>query len=73
MRISAPRLVTGIPRRPWSTGVQESPGEHFEVGGDDFYIDLLFFDVEQVRYFVIELKTGTFQPQYCGKLCRPGR
>lgn len=41
---------------------------HFEVGGDDFYIDLLFFHVEQLRYFVIELKTGKFQPEYAGKL-----
>jgi predicted nuclease of restriction endonuclease-like (RecB) superfamily len=41
---------------------------HFEVGPDDFYIDLLFFHVEQLRYFVIELKTGKFQPEYAGKL-----
>nr|WP_306418631.1 PDDEXK nuclease domain-containing protein [Arthrobacter pityocampae] len=41
---------------------------HFEVEGDDFYIDLLFFHVEQLRYFVIELKTGKFQPEYAGKL-----
>lgn len=41
---------------------------HVEVGGDDYYIDLLFFHVEQLRYFVIELKTGKFQPEYAGKL-----
>ncbi|MGM0931101.1 MAG: PDDEXK nuclease domain-containing protein [Actinomycetota bacterium] len=41
---------------------------HFDVGGDDFYLDLLFFHVEQLRYFVIELKTGRFQPEYAGKL-----
>jgi predicted nuclease of restriction endonuclease-like (RecB) superfamily len=41
---------------------------HVEVGGDDFYIDLLFFHVEQLRYYVIELKTGRFQPEYAGKL-----
>ncbi|MEV4902861.1 PDDEXK nuclease domain-containing protein [Citricoccus sp. NPDC055426] len=41
---------------------------HVEVAGDDFYIDLLFFHVEQLRYFVIELKTGRFQPEYAGKL-----
>jgi hypothetical protein len=28
----------------------------------------LFFHVEQLRYFVIELKTGKFQPEYAGKL-----
>lgn len=41
---------------------------HFDVGGDDFYIDMLFFDVEQLRYIVIELKTGKFQPEHAGKL-----
>lgn len=41
---------------------------NFEVGSDDYYIDLLFFHVEQQRYFVVELKTGKFQPAYAGKL-----
>ncbi|QCU79665.1 DUF1016 domain-containing protein (plasmid) [Citricoccus sp. SGAir0253] len=41
---------------------------HLEVEGDDFYLDLLFFHVEQLRYYVIELKTGKFQPEYAGKL-----
>lgn len=41
---------------------------HFDVDGDDFYVDLLFFNIEQNRYVVIELKTGKFQPEYAGKL-----
>jgi predicted nuclease of restriction endonuclease-like (RecB) superfamily len=41
---------------------------HFDVGGDDFYLDLLFFHVAQLRYVVVELKTGKFQPEYAGKL-----
>jgi len=41
---------------------------HFEVGGDDFYIDLLFFNWPQSRFVVIELKIGRFQPEYVGKL-----
>lgn len=41
---------------------------HFDVGGDDFYLDLLLFHVEQLRYVVIELKTGRFQPEYAGQL-----
>lgn len=41
---------------------------HLDVDGDDFYIDLLFFHVEQLRYVVIELKTGTFEPGYAGQL-----
>ena len=41
---------------------------HFDVDGDDFFLDLLFFHVEQLRYVVVELKTGKFQPEYAGKL-----
>lgn len=41
---------------------------HFEVDGDDFYVDLLFFHVEQLRYVVVELKTGKFKPEYLGQL-----
>lgn len=41
---------------------------HFDVHGDDFYVDLLFFHIEQSRYVVIELKTGKFQPEHAGKL-----
>ena len=41
---------------------------HFDVDGDDFYLDLLFFHIEQLRYVVVELKTGKFQPEYAGKL-----
>lgn len=41
---------------------------HFDVDGDDFYVDLLFFHIEQSRYVVIELKTGKFQPEWAGKL-----
>lgn len=41
---------------------------NFEVGDDDSYIDLLFFHVEQLRQFVVELKTGRFQPKFAGKL-----
>jgi predicted nuclease of restriction endonuclease-like (RecB) superfamily len=41
---------------------------HFDVDGDDYYVDLLFFHIEQLRYVVIELKTGRFKPEYAGKL-----
>ena len=41
---------------------------HFDVDGDDYYVDLLFFHIEQLRYVVIELKTGRFRPEYAGKL-----
>lgn len=41
---------------------------HFDVDGDDYYVDLLIFHIEQLRYVVSELKTGKFQPEYLGKL-----
>ncbi|MEF2977676.1 PDDEXK nuclease domain-containing protein [Subtercola sp. YIM 133946] len=41
---------------------------HFEVDGDDFYVDLLFFHVEQLRYVVVELKKGRFEPAFAGQL-----
>lgn len=41
---------------------------HFEVGDQDFYIDLLFFNWVQARFVVVELKVGRFEPEYVGKL-----
>lgn len=41
---------------------------HFAVGGDDFYADLVLFHVEQLRYVVVELKIGKFEPGYVGQL-----
>ncbi|WP_010244348.1 PDDEXK nuclease domain-containing protein [Acetivibrio cellulolyticus] len=41
---------------------------HLEVGGEDFYIDLLFYHTKLRCYVVIELKTGKFKPEYAGKL-----
>ncbi|MGU3409795.1 YhcG family protein [Microbacterium sp. M1A1_1b] len=41
---------------------------HLEVDGNDFFIDLLFFHVEQLRYVVVELKRGDFRPEYLGQL-----
>ncbi len=41
---------------------------HLLVGGEDFYIDLLFYNIPLRCYVVIELKTGDFKPEYAGKL-----
>jgi predicted nuclease of restriction endonuclease-like (RecB) superfamily len=41
---------------------------HLEVGGKDFYIDLLFYNLVLRCYVVIELKTGDFEPEHAGKL-----
>lgn len=41
---------------------------HLEVGGDDFYIDLLFYHCRLHCYFVIDLKMEEFQPEHAGKM-----
>lgn len=41
---------------------------HLNVGGDDFYIDLLFYNLNLRCYVVIELTTGEFKPDYAGQL-----
>lgn len=41
---------------------------HVEVGGEDFYIDLLFYHFRLRCFVVIELKTGKFIPEYASKL-----
>jgi predicted nuclease of restriction endonuclease-like (RecB) superfamily len=39
-----------------------------QIGGDDYYLDLLFYNLKLRCYVVIELKTGKFKPEYAGKL-----
>ena len=41
---------------------------HIEVSGDDYYIDILMYNVFLHRYLVIELKDTDFKPEYIGKL-----
>ncbi len=41
---------------------------HLEVGGEDFYIDILFYHLHLRCYVVIELKMGEFKPEYAGKV-----
>lgn len=38
------------------------------VGGEDFYVDLLFYHLKLRCYVVVELKTGPFQPEFAGKI-----
>ena len=40
----------------------------FDVGGEDLVVDLLLFHVEQLRYVVVELKVGRFEPGHIGQL-----
>ena len=41
--------------------------ERVEVGGEDFYLDLLFYHLRLRCYVVIELKAGGFKPELPGK------
>jgi predicted nuclease of restriction endonuclease-like (RecB) superfamily len=41
---------------------------HLEVGGDDFFIDLLFYHLKLRCYVVVELKAGAFKPEHAGQL-----
>jgi predicted nuclease of restriction endonuclease-like (RecB) superfamily len=41
---------------------------HIEVGGDDFYLDLLFYHLKLRCYVVVELKAGAFKPEHAGQL-----
>jgi len=45
-------------------------GQHvrLEVGGEDFYVDLLFYHLKLRCYVVIDLKTTAFKPEYAGKM-----
>ncbi len=38
------------------------------IGKKDFFIDLLFYNVKLHCYFVVELKTVEFEPEFAGKL-----
>lgn len=42
--------------------------KRFDVDGDEYVLDLLFFHIPQARYVVVELKIGRFEPEYAGKL-----
>ena len=41
---------------------------HLEIENEDYYIDLLFYNLKVRSYVVIELKTTEFKLEYAGKL-----
>jgi predicted nuclease of restriction endonuclease-like (RecB) superfamily len=41
---------------------------HLEVGGQDFYLDLLFYHLRLRCFVVIDLKVDDFKPEYAGKM-----
>ncbi|MFE0758848.1 YhcG family protein [Inquilinus sp. NPDC058860] len=41
---------------------------HLQVGGQDFYIDLLFYHLTLRCFVVVELKVEDFKPEFAGKM-----
>jgi predicted nuclease of restriction endonuclease-like (RecB) superfamily len=41
---------------------------HVEIGGQDFYLDLLFYHLRLRCFVVIDLKIDEFKPEYAGKM-----
>ena len=42
--------------------------KNLNVDGDDFFLDLLFYNYHLKRFVIFELKIGDFKPEYAGKL-----
>lgn len=41
---------------------------HLQVEEEDFYIDMLFYNIKLRLFLVIDLKSGKFKPEYAGKM-----
>lgn len=41
---------------------------HMEIGGKDYYLDLLFYHLRLRCYVVIDLKMKAFEPEFAGKM-----
>lgn len=41
---------------------------HLEIGGQDYYLDLLFYHLRLRCYVVIDLKMEAFKPEFAGKM-----
>ena len=41
---------------------------HLNIGGEDFYLDLLFYHLELRCFVIIDLKMGDFKAEYSGKM-----
>jgi predicted nuclease of restriction endonuclease-like (RecB) superfamily len=41
---------------------------HLDVGGEHFYVDLLFYHLKLRAFIVVDLKTRPFKPEFAGKI-----
>ena len=42
--------------------------KYFQIGGSDFYADLILYNIKLHAYVVVELKATPFKPEYAGQL-----
>jgi predicted nuclease of restriction endonuclease-like (RecB) superfamily len=42
--------------------------QHVEVGGEDYYLDLLFYHLKLRCFVVLDLKMEAFKPEFAGKM-----
>ncbi|MDP8246905.1 MAG: PDDEXK nuclease domain-containing protein [Candidatus Tritonobacter lacicola] len=42
--------------------------QHLEVGGEDYYLDLIFYHLHLRCFIVIDLKVVPFKPEFAGKM-----
>lgn len=42
--------------------------KYFQVGEQDFYVDLILYNIQLHAYVVVELKASPFKPEYMGQL-----
>ena len=59
--------ANGMPSTP-SPGAGHLSQFRLEVGGDEFFIDLLFYHTRLKCYVAIELKGTAFKPEHVGQL-----
>lgn len=41
---------------------------HLEVGGQDYFLDLLFYHLKMRCFVIVDLKITDFKPEYAGKM-----
>jgi predicted nuclease of restriction endonuclease-like (RecB) superfamily len=42
--------------------------KHFQIGNQDFYADLILYNIKLHAYVVVKLKATPFKPEYAGQL-----
>ena len=74
-QVVADNVVSDLMKVPWGHHIViigKSKGDRdkvrVNVGGEDFWPDLIFYHLKSRRYLVIELKAVNFKPEHIGQL-----